>query len=115
MAFSIAMPSWLLESLVTTVISLFESTIVIFVSLDIWFSPILYIVVSLYVSGMKEMLGEHDEYGVVTENDEDALYSGIKKILDNPELLEFYKKQAIIRGKTFNTENTVKAVEDMIS
>ena len=66
------------------------------------------------VSGMKEMLGEHDEYGVVTENTEEALYEGIKKLLDDPELLAHYKKQASERGKMFSKEKTVQAVEDML-
>lgn len=66
------------------------------------------------VSGMKEMLGEHNEYGVVTENNEEALYEGIKMLLDNPDLLAHYKKQAEIRGKEFSTEKTVNAVEDML-
>ena len=63
---------------------------------------------------MKEMLGERNEYGFVTENSEDALYEGIKSILDNPALLAHYKKQAQIRGRDFSTENTVKAVEEML-
>ena len=66
------------------------------------------------VSGMKEMLGEHNEYGVVTENSEDALFQGIKTLLDDPALLAHYKEKAAERGKMFNTENTVKAVEDML-
>lgn len=66
------------------------------------------------VSGMKEMLGENNEYGIVTENTEEALYQGIKRLLDNPDLLAHYKKQAEIRGKMFDTENTVKAVEEML-
>ena len=66
------------------------------------------------VSGMKEMLGENNEYGIVTENDEEALYQGIKKLLDDPELFAHYKKQAALRGKDFSTENTVKAVEEML-
>lgn len=71
-------------------------------------------VVTTLCSGMQEILGEHDEYGIVTENDEDALFEGIKRLLDNPELLAHYKRQAEIRGKFFSTENTVKAVEDML-
>jgi glycosyltransferase involved in cell wall biosynthesis len=63
---------------------------------------------------MKEMLGENNEWGIVTENSEEALYQGIKRLLDHPELLAHYKKQAAIRGKTFNTENTVKAIENML-
>ncbi len=71
-------------------------------------------VCTVEVSGMKEMLGENNEYGIVTENDENALYEGIKKLLDDPSLLAHVKKMGEIRGKTFSTENTVKAVEDML-
>lgn len=71
-------------------------------------------VCTVEVSGMEEMLGENNEYGIVTENSEEALYEGIKKLLDNPELLTHYKKQAEIRGQYFSTENTVRAVEDML-
>ena len=66
------------------------------------------------VSGMKEMLGESNEYGIVTENSEKALYEGIKRLLDDPELLAHYKRAAEERGKHFSKENTVKAVEDML-
>ena len=71
-------------------------------------------VCTVEVSGMKEMLGENNEWGIVTENDEEALYQGIKQLLDDPQLLAHYKEKAAIRGKTFSTENTVKAVEDML-
>lgn len=71
-------------------------------------------VCTVEVSGMKEMLGENDEYGIVTENDEEALYRGIKRLLDDPELLAHYKMQAGLRGKAFSTENTVNAVEQML-
>ena len=66
------------------------------------------------VSGMKEMLGANNEYGLVTENDEEALYQGIKKLLDDPALLTHYKKQAALRGRDFSTEETVRAVEEML-
>lgn len=71
-------------------------------------------VCTVNVSGMKEMLGENNEYGVVVDNTEEALYKGIKHFLDNPKLLSYYKKKAIERGKTFSTENTVKSVENML-
>ena len=71
-------------------------------------------VCTVEVSGMKEMLGEHNEWGIVTENDEDALYQGVKRLLDDPALLVHYKEKAAQRGRTFSTENTVKAVEDML-
>ena len=71
-------------------------------------------VCTVEVSGMKEMLGENNEYGIITENTEEALYQGIKSLLDSPELLAHYKEKAIERGKFFSTEKTVKAVEDML-
>lgn len=70
-------------------------------------------VCSVEVSGMRELLG-NNEYGVITENDENALYRGIKSLLDDPEKIAYYKKQASIRGKAFSTEETVKAVETML-
>lgn len=71
-------------------------------------------VCTVEVSGMKEMLGEHNEWGIVTENDEEALYQGIKRLLDDPELLAHYKERAAQRGRIFSTENTVNAVQDML-
>ena len=72
-------------------------------------------VCTVEVSGMKEMLGENNEWGIVTENDEEALYKGIKRVLDDPKLLARYKEKAARRGKMFSTENTVKAVEDVLA
>ena len=71
-------------------------------------------VVTTLCSGMQEMLGENDEYGIVTENDEDALFDGIKKILTTPLLLEHYAEAALERGKYFSCEKTTKAVEELI-
>jgi glycosyltransferase involved in cell wall biosynthesis len=71
-------------------------------------------VCTVEVSGMKEMLGEQNEWGVVTENSEEALYQGIKDLLDHPDKLAYYKEKAIERGKSFSTEHTVHAVEEML-
>ena len=65
------------------------------------------------VSGMKEMLGENNEWGVVTENSEDALYQGIRGLLDSPDRLACYKEKASERGKDFNTASTVIAAENL--
>ncbi len=71
-------------------------------------------VITTLVSGMKEMLGERNEYGVITENSEEALYQGIKELLDDPARLAHYQKQAELRGKDFSTEKTVHTVEEML-
>lgn len=66
------------------------------------------------VSGMKEMLGENNEYGIVTENNDEALYEGIKSLLADPELLAFYKHKAVERGKSFSTAATVNKTQDFL-
>ena len=66
------------------------------------------------VSGMREMLGANSEYGLITQNSEEALFQGLKRLASDPALLAFYKKQAIARGKEFGTEKTVRAVEEML-
>ena len=71
-------------------------------------------VCTVEVSGMKEMLGENNEWGVVTENSEEALYQGIQDLLASPDLLSHYINQSILRGQSFRTEETVKAVEQML-
>ena len=65
-------------------------------------------------AGMKEMLGENNEYGIIVENSEEGIYKSLKSILENKDILKYYKRQAIERGKNFNTENTVKEVEEML-
>lgn len=71
-------------------------------------------VVTTECSGMKEQLGDNNEYGIVTENSEEGLYEGMKKMLSNPELLASYKEKAKERGKVFSRERTVNAVEEML-
>ena len=68
-------------------------------------------VCTVEVSGMREMLGENNEWGIVTENDEDALYEGIRTLLDDPMLLEHYKEMAARRGRMFSAKNTTAAAE----
>lgn len=70
--------------------------------------------VSTDVSGAGELLGENNEYGLVTGNNTEALYQGIKEMLTDPGKLSYYRKQAKIRGELFSKEKTVKAVENLL-
>lgn len=71
-------------------------------------------VVTTPVAGMEEMLGSNNEYGIITEMNEDSLYRNIKELVVNSEKLKHYKKQAVIRGKYFSKDNTVAAVEEKL-
>ena len=59
---------------------------------------------STRVSGTKELLGERGEYGLVVDNNEQAIYEGITKLIDNKELLNHYKEMAKVRGYFFGKE-----------
>ncbi len=71
-------------------------------------------VVSTDCSGAKELLGTENEYGLVVENSAEGVYTGMKRMLENPELLAHYRKQAQLRGQFFSREKTVQAVEQML-
>lgn len=47
--------------------------------------------VSTEVAGAREIL--KDKYGLITANDDEALYCGIKKVLDDKKLLDTYKSE----------------------
>lgn len=69
-------------------------------------------VVATNVGGMKEMLGNNNEYGVVVENDVE-LTDTIVRLANDPQLLEYYRRQSMTRGKDFGIRKTVQAVEEM--
>ena len=71
-------------------------------------------IVTTPVAGMKEMLGEENEYGIVCEMSEESIYKNIRMLLENPSKLEYYKKQAQKRGVFFSKEKTIKSVEQYI-
>ena len=72
-------------------------------------------VVTTPVAGMREMLGENEEYGLIGEMSEESIYEKIKVLLDDKEKLEHYKRQAKLRGREFSKEKTLKAVESLLT
>jgi glycosyltransferase involved in cell wall biosynthesis len=71
-------------------------------------------IVATDVSGTKEVLGNHDEYGIVVDNSEEGIYQGLKRILENPKLLQYYKGKSKERAAFFAPEKTVKQAETLI-
>ena len=68
-------------------------------------------VITTECSGMREIFGNL-ECGIICENSEDGLYSAIKKVLDEPELLQKYRQNAAKRAEFFSLENSVKTIND---
>ena len=69
-------------------------------------------IVTVNCSGMTELLGENNEYGIVIENNEDALLAGMIEMMKE----ETYKKYLIRveqRSEFFSFERAVKNIEDL--
>ena len=70
-------------------------------------------VITTDCSGMSELLKD-GECGMITENDDEALYEGIKLLLTDATLLKHYRQKAIERGKDFTIESLMKPIETLL-
>lgn len=70
-------------------------------------------VITTECSGMREIFGGED-CGVICENSDEALLEAMKKVLDEPSLLEFYKEGEKKRAESFSMASRIKVVEDFI-
>lgn len=71
-------------------------------------------VITTNTSGMAEILGENNEFGMIVENTEIALYLGLKELIQNKGTLNKYKQKAKDRSSSFSTEKTVIEVENLL-
>ena len=68
-------------------------------------------IVTTDCTGMRELLG-NSEFGLITEMTEDALFDGMKTMLQNEMLRSQYAEKAITRGRDFSAERLVQDTED---
>lgn len=75
-------------------------------------------IVTTDCSGMRELLGD-SEYGLITENDAEDLYAGIKRMLSDSNLLSEYALKAQKRGEAFSARelacSTERFLEEIVS
>ncbi len=70
-------------------------------------------VVATDCSGMTELLGDN-EYGMITENNTEALYLGLKKFLKDEQLRSHYTAKSKERGADFDIKKTIKSIEEIL-
>lgn len=63
-------------------------------------------------AGMKEQLGD-SKYGLIVENDENALYEGMKAILTDESLYEKYKESVKARSEIFNMNMLLSQIQEL--
>lgn len=61
-------------------------------------------------SGMREILGD-SQYGLITDNHEEAFYKGLKQMILDEHLRQSYAEKAANRGKVFSAERLVRDTE----
>lgn len=71
-------------------------------------------IVTTECSGMKEILGENSEYGLICENSEESLYLGLRSLLANKDEYDYYKNKVKMRKDFFSLSNSVKKIEELI-
>lgn len=69
-------------------------------------------IVTTECSGMKELLGD-SEYGLITENTEEALYQGLKSVLLDKNKYQYYQSQIQKIKNRFDIHTLVKQIEEM--
>lgn len=70
-------------------------------------------IITTKCSGMEELLA-NNEYGIITKNDSNALYEGLKTFLKNDSLREHYTQKSIERGKDFDLLTIMKNIEEVL-
>lgn len=70
-------------------------------------------VVATRTAGAVELL-DGGKYGVLTEHTPESIYSGLKGLVDDEQLLHFYKQKAGERAKIFDVESTLNTVYNLL-
>ena len=65
------------------------------------------------VGGMREILGSRGEYGIVTSNNDDSLYTEVRRFFAEPDHRLRYAKLALERGKDFDREQAIRKTEEL--
>lgn len=69
-------------------------------------------VITTLCSGMEELL-QDGKCGIITPNDEDALYISLKKLIENKSDIEKWAEKALLRGKDFSADRTVLDAQNL--
>lgn len=72
------------------------------------------VIISTKCPGTNEIVGNDGQAALVVENNTEALYEGMKKILTDPILRDKYRKNIKLRAKVFNIDNVIMQIEEIL-
>ena len=70
-------------------------------------------IVTTACAGMTDLLG-NSKFGLIAENNTVGLFQGLKKVIEDKNLYNYYKKQAKNRGKYFCKKDRINEMEKII-
>lgn len=70
-------------------------------------------VISTNVTGPAEIL-DNGKYGLVVDNSIDGIYKGMKAVLDDKSLINYYKEKAVCRQDYFSEDRLGKMISDIV-
>ena len=70
-------------------------------------------IVTTECSGMREQLG-NSEFGLITDNDDEDFYFGLKQMLTDNELRNSYAAKAAERGKMISGERQIRIIQETL-
>lgn len=71
-------------------------------------------VVTTDVSGMRELLGYNNEYGIITGNNEEDLTKAIEHFIESEDMKEKYTLLAVDRGKEFAKDKLIGQIDKLL-
>ncbi len=69
-------------------------------------------IISTDCAGPNELL-DFGKYGLLVDNSEEGLYEGLKKLLNNPSLLQEYKQKSKERVPFFDAQHCIDEIEKL--
>lgn len=71
-------------------------------------------IVTTNVTGPRKILGDL-EYGLLTEENDDAIFEGVRRMIDDADLRKYYAKKASERRQIFDIQSTVDKIYKLIT
>lgn len=71
-------------------------------------------IVATDTCGTNEILGKGNEYGILTEHDDNSIYEAVKRMIDDEELRLHYRQKALERANRFGVELTMASIYNLL-
>ena len=70
-------------------------------------------IVSTKTTGPIELI-DNNKYGILVDHDDESIYQGVKRMIDDEQLRLYYHQRSLERAKMFNIKDTIKQVYEVL-